>query len=264
MSSVVLSDWLIVIPARLKSQRLANKPLEDLCGKALIQRVYENLLPLTVDGAKIIVAVDSKEVEALCLHNGIPCMMTKESHPSGTDRCHEVSVRNPSRFVLNVQGDEPFINLHDLKALMSAMSKSNSPMGTMTIRAFGRDHFSNPNIVKIVRSRDGRALYFSRAPVPYDRDRMLGKNPSPFDENVFGFWQHLGVYAFTQEGLRDFCVLPKSELEDLEKLEQLRAIDAGWNILVSEAKHPSIGIDTPEDLAAATIRMQNKSSAKKA
>lgn len=245
MEPTRLAHWLLVIPARLKSERLPHKPLQDLGGCPLVQRVFENLKPLEREGARIIVAVDSPEVEAVCVSQHIPCVMTKVSHPSGTDRCLEVWEKFPAKYVMNVQGDEPFMNLEDLRGLARAMEESSAKMGTLGIRQKSTRDFLNPNIVKIVRDVNGKAVYFSRAPVPYDRDAMRHQS------GEVQFWQHIGAYAFTGEGLRQFCSLPPSPLESIEKLEQLRAVEAGWSILISEASHAGVGIDTPEDLIRA-------------
>ncbi len=245
-SKVIPVKWLIVIPARLKSERLPNKPLSMLGGKPLIVRVYENLASLKRQGAEIIVAVDHEQTANICTQFKIPTIMTLESHQSGTDRCAEVALKHAEfPFVLNVQGDEPFVNLDDLRHLMTTMEHSNHPMGTLGIACHDWDSFIDPNIVKIVVSEDRTAIYFSRAPVPYDREAFrLGTNKATFV-------QHLGVYAFRRETLQNFCTLPKSTLEQTEKLEQLRALSAGWKIAVSTAKFGSRGIDTPDDLAAA-------------
>jgi len=250
-----LSDWLIVIPARLRSERLPNKPLQSLGGRPLIEQVYLNLMPMAASGAKIIVAVDDPKVAAACGAAHVPHVMTQVSHQSGTDRCHEVSQMFEHKYLLNVQGDEPFMNIDDLKSLMLTLSGSSSPMATLAIKTRGTSQFLNPNIVKVVRGEHGRAIYFSRAPVPYDRD-VLKLKSSP--ESELEFWQHQGVYAFTRGGLEDFCKLPASRLEQIEKLEQLRAIEAGWSILIAEASHRSIGIDTPEDLVRAEALWQER------
>jgi 3-deoxy-manno-octulosonate cytidylyltransferase (CMP-KDO synthetase) len=237
------SKWLIVIPARLRSERLPQKPLVDLAGKPLIVRVYENLTPLAGHGARIVVAVDHNDTAKACERFKIPFVMTKDTHPSGTDRCEEVAQGNPDRpFVLNVQGDEPFVSLDDLGRLMISMENAPYPMGTLGLKRDDWESYIDPNIVKIATASDQTAIYFSRAPIPFDRESFR-KN-----EKKATFTQHLGVYAFRRDKLREFRGLAASPLEQIEKLEQLRAIAAGWKIFVAEAKSPSIGIDTPEDL----------------
>lgn len=241
----LLSNWLIIVPARLKSERLSGKPLQLLGGKPLIERVYDNLKPLLAEGAHIVVAVDSEEVREACAKRKIPWIMTNPDHPSGTDRCNEAAKQFHQKRIMNVQGDEPFVNLDDLRALARAAETPGCKMATLGFAAKRGESFDNPNCVKIVRAANGRAIYFSRASVPFDRDgQKHGGSKEPF-------WQHLGVYAFTRDSLAEFCAMPPSPLEKLEKLEQLRAVEAGWSIQVAEAKSSSIGIDTHEDLLRA-------------
>lgn len=229
--------WLIVIPARLNATRLPEKPLQDLGGKALIARVYERLAPLEQEGATIIVATDSIKVISYCQSQNIPATMTSQHHQSGTDRVHEVAINEDKPFILNVQGDEPFIDLADLRRLTEAMEASQQPMGTLVFRNKSLNDFNNPNVVKAVVDQQGKALYFSRAPIPYCRD-------DTFKE----FWHHQGVYGFSKEGLDKFCKLESHPLENTEKLEQLRALGHGMDIIVTEAMSPAFGIDTPQDL----------------
>lgn len=245
-----LSQWLIVIPARLKSERLPRKPLVDLVGKPLIVRVYENILPLRSHGATVIVAVDHQDTADVCKKFNVPYQMTKEAHQSGTDRCHEVAQAFPDfPFILNVQGDEPFIDTSDLERLCQSMTTNIFVMGTLGIANDDWQQYQDPNVVKIVMASDGSAIYFSRAPVPFDRDEVRAGG------RKISFMQHMGIYAFRREALTQFCQLPPSKLEQIEKLEQLRAISAGWKIGVTEAKIRSLGIDTPNDLAEAVRRL---------
>ncbi len=238
-----LNDWLIVIPARLASARLHQKPLQDLGGKPLIVRVYENIQSLKSFGADIVVGADHELTQKVCLQYGVPCIMTKSSHPSGTDRCAEVAASRPGkRYVLNVQGDEPFVEVNDLRDLMELMVSRNPKMATLGFTSSDWDAYHDPNAVKIALGQDKRAIYFSRAPIPFDRDaHQTGPRSTTFT-------QHVGVYAFSKESLVEFCRLEPSSLEIVEKLEQLRAISAGWNILVASARSKSRGIDTQEDL----------------
>lgn len=237
------NDWLIVIPARLGSTRLPEKPLTDLGGQPLIARVYERLAPLAEKGAKIIVGTDSAKVLAACQQAGVPCEMTAAHHTSGTDRVYEIATRVQRPFVLNVQGDEPFIDRTELEALGRTVASATEPvMGTLVTWNQSAKSFHDPNCVKVVRS-DTRAMYFSRAPVPFDRDGAFR-----------GFWQHLGVYAFAYPCLERFCQLPQAKLEQTESLEQLRALAADIPILVAESTNPGFGIDTPEDLEKARAR----------
>ncbi|MFW7380433.1 MAG: 3-deoxy-manno-octulosonate cytidylyltransferase [Oligoflexus sp.] len=236
-------DWLIVIPARLQSTRLPEKPLADLGGKTLIVRVFERLRPLLKDGAKIVVGTDSEKILKVCQDNGIDVLLTNPQHPSGTDRVYEVAAKEQRKYILNVQGDEPFINIADLKKLCLKLCQEKNPeMATLIYRNLEEKDFHNPNCVKVVR-QGGYAMYFSRASIPFPRDGVFS-----------GFWQHLGVYAFSFPTLKKFCGLPTSELEQIEKLEQLRALENGIRIVISEADQASLGIDTPEDLEEARAR----------
>ena len=240
------NEWLIVIPARLASERLPLKPLVDLAGKPLVVRVFENLAPLTQSGAKVVVAVDDHRTLDACNDFGIHAIMTAPSHQSGTDRCAEVARQFPERtFILNVQGDEPFVSCADLRNLMTLTTAHKPPMATLGYPSSNLKDYTNPNIVKIVVSDNNEALYFSRAPVPFNRDLMGSGNQD------IAHVQHLGIYAFSQESLANFCRLPPTNLEKVEKLEQLRAVAAGWKILIVQASAKSLGIDTPDDLIRA-------------
>ncbi len=239
-------QWLIVVPARLHSTRLPLKPLADLAGKPLVVRVYERLQPWVLKGAEVLVATDDQQVVEACARYSVPTAMTRREHQSGTDRCAEIALTRPQPFILNVQGDEPFLELSDLEALLVKMTQDKGQMGTLVHKNTRAQDFANPNCVKAVFDEAGRALYFSRSPIPY---------PRPPAEFSF-FWQHLGVYAFARDSLLQFCKFPQHPLEKTESLEQLRALGYGIPILISEAKHPSIGIDTPEDLEAARARFR--------
>ncbi len=234
--------WIIVIPARLASTRLPQKPLQDLCGAPLVVRVYQRLKPIIDMGALAIVATDSLQVKQACEPYNIPCELTKTDHKSGTDRVHEVSSRHSQPFILNVQGDEPFVDVETLQKLAESMAMPRQnpiEMGTVVYRNPHRNDFNNPNVVKAVISED-KAIYFSRAPIPFHRD-----------DTFTGFWQHQGIYGFRKACLEKFSQYPEHPLEKLEKLEQLRAIGHGIAILTVESKHAAIGIDTPFDLEEA-------------
>lgn len=238
-----LSNWVIVIPARLASERLPQKPLADLAGKPLIVRVYENLKPLRASGAEVIVAIDSHLTAKTCEQYGVPHRMTSTAHISGTDRCAEAAAAFSDRqFVLNVQGDEPFLDCDDLRRLMTTMAVEKTRMSTLGFLASDILEYGDPNIVKIAVNDRQEAIYFSRASIPFDRD--AARTGLKTRNHI----QHIGVYAFTQESLREFCSLAPSSLEQIEKLEQLRAINAGWKIRIVQANKKSIGIDTPKDL----------------
>ena len=242
MSKFDLSNWLFVIPARLDSQRLPRKPLQTLAGKPLIVRVWEKVKGLERFGGKVIVAIDSKEVADVLHTFAVPFVMTKPELASGTDRVYAASLPFRQSYVMNIQGDEPFIEEEDLKTLAVEFEQvaSTLKMGTLIFKSFDREKFSQRQVVKVVLNARNTALYFSRSEIPHPRD-------GGFDY----FWQHLGIYAFTKVALQEFVALPASRLEHTEKLEQLRAVEAGWGIFTSVAKTESWGIDTPEDLTLA-------------
>jgi len=248
-SSRELAGWLVVVPARLKSERLPEKPLQDLGGLPLVVRVVQNLGPLVALGAKVVVATDAEKIISVCQRHGIEAVMTDVAHQSGTDRCAEVATKFPELpFVLNVQGDEPFVAIADLQRLTAAMQKDQSiDIGTLVYENRDAKAAADPNVVKAVRRGDGLALYFSRAAIPFRRDAVP---PLPAV-----FWQHIGIYAFRRARLMDFVTLPPSPLEQSEKLEQLRALEQGWRLWLEPASHLSRGIDTPADLEAARARI---------
>jgi 3-deoxy-manno-octulosonate cytidylyltransferase (CMP-KDO synthetase) len=245
------ASWLVVVPARLGSERLPKKPLVDLGGLPLIVRVARNLAPLAAAGARVVVAADDESIVSACRAHGVEAVMTRADHPSGTDRCAEVAAREQEGrpYVLNVQGDEPTVDTVDLMSLMAKMESaaSGADMGTLVFAETDAKAALDPNAVKCVVSDAGFALYFSRAALPYDRARG---GPSA------KWWLHLGVYAFRRERLAAFVKLAPSTLETLEKLEQLRALENGWRILAHPARTRTRGIDTPEDLEAARARLK--------
>ncbi|MGE0173030.1 MAG: 3-deoxy-manno-octulosonate cytidylyltransferase [Oligoflexales bacterium] len=248
MNSDDWKNWLIVIPARLGSTRLANKPLVDLCGKPLIVRVYERIKTMESAGGKVIVATDHVMVEKACKDHRVPVAMTSPLHPSGSDRVKEVAEHFDRPFVLNVQGDEPFVSVADLDALRSGLELSKQPeMATLCHESEDPEDYSNPNVVKVVATQGREALYFSRAAIPHYRNASGSRK----------FLKHLGVYAFERSTLFKFCALPPGLLETKESLEQLRALENGIKILLVQASRPGIGIDTPEDLERARANFRS-------
>lgn len=247
-----LARWIIVVPARLKSERLQKKPLQDLGGKPLVVRVADNLRPLLAMGARLLIAVDAPEVMETLAKHGYTCVMTDPNLQSGTDRCAAaVSLSGQSaEYVLNVQGDEPFVDTDDLRDLCLAMeARPHLDLGTLVFQSSDSGLFHDPNAVKAIRSSEGLALYFSRSPIPYARSAPE-RNHQPQTH-----WHHLGVYAFRRERLHAFVNLPPSDLEQTEKLEQLRALEAGWQIYLQPARSFARGIDTLEDLEAARSKL---------
>jgi len=224
-----------VIPARLASTRLPRKMLREIAGKPLIGVVYEAVRssPLLAD---VIIATDSDEIMSLCREHGWNAQMTSPAHRSGTERVHEVSGREPADVYINVQGDEPLTCPEHIATLLQVMENPLAQVGTLMTPAADID-VPNPNAVKVVADLTGRALYFSRATIPFDRD---GTRPR--------YFKHLGLYAYRKPALDRFVTMSESTLEKSERLEQLRFLENGIPIYVGETPHDSVGVDTEEDL----------------
>ncbi len=238
-----------IIPARYGSTRFPGKVLAELQGKPIIRWVYERAKASTAD--YVFVATDDEKVLNAVESFGGMAVMTSPNHPSGTDRIHEaVSKKCPDAdIIINVQGDEPLIPVSVIDALISRMKADPSlEMSTVAVPARRSEIASNPNIVKAVIDRDGYALYFSRAPVPFLRD---GGADMPLH-------RHWGIYGYRRKTLEKFIALPESNLEKCEKLEQLRALENGIRIYVVVADCQSIGVDTPEDLETVRKFLETK------
>lgn len=224
-----------VIPARLASTRLPRKMLREIGGKPLIGVVYEAVRSSLLL-ADVVIATDSEEILQACRSHGWKAQMTSGSHRSGTERVQEVAGREAADVYVNVQGDEPMVRAEQIAALLKVMERSGTEVGTLKTPATHAD-ISNPNAVKVVTDLEGRALYFSRATIPFDRD---GARPA--------YFKHLGLYAYRKTALDRFVKLPESALEKSERLEQLRFLENGIPIFVGETEHDSVGVDTEEDL----------------
>jgi len=226
-----------VIPARLESTRLPGKPLRAICGRPMIAWVYENARQASCLD-HLLVATDSPEVEAYCREQGIPAMMTSREHRSGTDRLAEVMVKEAAAIYVNIQGDEPMITPGHLERLLRPFQETPTTQVSTLKVAIDAETALDRNVVKVVTDLAGRALYFSRAPIPFDRD---GSGQAQY-------FKHQGFYAYTAAALTAFHHLPPTPLEKLEKLEQLRFLENGIDIAVVETPHDTIGVDTEEDL----------------
>jgi 3-deoxy-manno-octulosonate cytidylyltransferase (CMP-KDO synthetase) len=224
-----------VIPARLASTRLPRKALREIAGIPLIGHVYRTVRssPLVQD---VIIATDSDEIVRVCRQNGWDARMTLASHRSGTERVHEISNSIEADVYINVQGDEPMTRSEHIAALLGLMENPAVEVGTLKTRAAAED-INNPAAVKVVTDSKGRALYFSRATIPYNRD---GSTPVCF--------KHLGLYVYRKPALDRFVQLPESSLERSERLEQLRFLENGISICVAETPYDTVGVDTEEDL----------------
>jgi 3-deoxy-manno-octulosonate cytidylyltransferase (CMP-KDO synthetase) len=224
-----------VIPARLASTRLPRKVLRPIAGKPMLAWVYEaaKACPQLHD---VLVATDSDEVAALCERSGWPFQLTSPDLPSGTDRLHAVSQLIHADIYVNIQGDEPLLKPQHLTALLSPFSRPHVEVSTLKVLCTP-ENIANPNAVKVVTAADGRALYFSRATIPYDRD-----NTAP------QYWKHIGLYAYRKAALERFPTLPASILEQTERLEQLRFLENGIALYVEPTDFDTIGVDTEDDL----------------
>jgi len=224
-----------VIPARLASTRLPRKMLRDIGGQPLVGRVYNAVRACSLL-ADVIIATDSDEIMDVCQKNGWKALMTSSSHRSGTERVHEISNSVAADVYLNVQGDEPLTHPEQISSLLDVMKNPDVQVGTLKTPAATVD-VGAPSAVKVVTDANGKALYFSRATIPFDRD---GTAPR--------YFKHLGFYAYRKSALDHFVKWPESSLERAERLEQLRFLENGVPIYVGETPHDSIGVDTEEDL----------------
>ncbi len=236
-----------VIPARYGSMRFPGKPLAVLCGKTVLQRVYEKAAGSAAD--VVMVATDDERIASAARGFGARVAMTSPDHPSGTDRIWEAVSGLDCDVVINVQGDEPFIPPEMIDRLISAMvSDPSVEMATVAVRETRANVESNPNLVKVVADNAGYAMYFSRSMLPYLRE-------GGEETEVLRHW---GVYAYRKGTLARIVSMPEGRLEKCEKLEQLRAMENGIRIKVLTTDFESIGIDTPEDLARAEKHMTEK------
>jgi 3-deoxy-manno-octulosonate cytidylyltransferase (CMP-KDO synthetase) len=224
-----------IIPARLASTRLPRKMLREIAGKPLVGWVYEAVRssPLLSD---VIIATDSEEIFKTCRERGWKSQMTSTAHYSGTERVHEVSNSIKADVYVNVQGDEPLVRPEQIATLLEVMKDPQVHVGTAKTPC-PLEEIHNANVVKVVTAPDGRALYFSRAAIPFDRD---GARPH--------YFKHLGLYAYRKPALDLFVSRPVSTLETSERLEQLRFLENGIAIYVGETNFDSVGVDTEDDL----------------
>jgi 3-deoxy-manno-octulosonate cytidylyltransferase (CMP-KDO synthetase) len=235
-----MGSFTVVIPARLASSRLERKALADLGGKPMVVRVAERSAQSAAN--RIIVATDAQDIESVCKAANLEVMMTREDHPSGTDRLAEVALQlglNDEAIVVNVQGDEPLIPVDLINQVANTLqSKPHCAMATAAVAIHDQSEIANPNAVKVVLSKNNEALYFSRSAIPFDRNHT-----SPI------YYRHLGIYAYRTGFLKAFSNLAISPLEQAESLEQLRALWHGYAIAVHiTPESPPPGVDTQADL----------------
>ncbi|KPZ56332.1 MULTISPECIES: 3-deoxy-manno-octulosonate cytidylyltransferase [unclassified Pseudoalteromonas] len=240
-------EFVVVIPARYASTRLPGKPLADICGKPMIQHVYEKAC---MSGAsKVVIATDHQKVFDAVKSFTNDVLMTREDHQSGTERLAEVVdllKLDAETVVVNVQGDEPLLASENVSQVATLLNNSSAPMATLSVAIEEQDEVFNPNAVKVVSDINKNALYFSRASIPFDRSAMLN-NDSVLD--ITPFQRHVGIYAYRAGFIKQYIELSVSPLEVLESLEQLRVLYHGYAIKIEQAKvTPHAGVDTPEDL----------------
>jgi 3-deoxy-D-manno-octulosonate 8-phosphate phosphatase (KDO 8-P phosphatase) len=232
-----MSSVAIVIPARHASTRLPGKPLLEIAGKTMIQHVFERASAVR-GSPRVVVAVDDPRVLKTVQNFGGEAIMTDPGHPSGTDRLVEVLQSVDAEIYVNLQGDEPLLRSRDVEILIQGMEENPSvDVGTLC-HAISPAEAENPNAVKVVQDADGNALIFSRARIPFDRD-ATGRAK---------YFKHVGIYAYRKEVLANYAGLPVPMLEDVEKLEQLRLLYAGYKIRVWKIEPTGPGVDTPECL----------------
>jgi 3-deoxy-manno-octulosonate cytidylyltransferase (CMP-KDO synthetase) len=232
-----------VIPARLGSTRMPRKVLRLIAGRPMLEWVWR---AASASGLMdpVVVATDADEVAEACRARAIPVVMTSPSCRSGSDRVREVAGQIDADIYVNIQGDEPTLTPDFFPPLLDLFRRPEVEVSTLAVRC-APEEFTNPNAVKVVTALDGRALYFSRATIPFDRD------PGRESPGFAGYRKHLGIYAYRKAALERFAALPPSPLEKLERLEQLRLLENGIAIYVADAPRDTIGVDTEEDLVRA-------------
>lgn len=236
-----------VIPARLGSTRLSRKVLRAIAGRPMVEWVWRAASESGLMDP-VLVATDSGEVEAACRERGIPVVMTSAECASGSDRVREVAGQVDADIYVNIQGDEPTLTGMFFPPLLALFERPEVQVATLAVRCPALE-IANPNAVKVVTAEDGRALYFSRAAIPFDRD----------GEGLAGYRKHLGIYAYRKAALERFATLPPGWLERVERLEQLRLLENGIDIYVAPAPSDTIGVDTAEDLARAEAVLLGRS-----
>jgi len=235
-----------IIPARYGSTRLDGKPLLDIAGKPMVQWVYERAKKAKLI-RDVLVATDDKRVMSAVERFGGKAVMTSSSHRSGTDRIAEAAGSLNADVIVNVQGDEPLIEPEMIdEAIKPLLAESSLLISTLKTKIANEEELKDPNVVKVVTDREGFALYFSRYPIPYERERSQKSEVRSQKKNIH--YKHIGLYIYRRDFLLQFAKMKPTPLEDAEKLEQLRVLENGYKIKVVETKYNSIGVDTKEDL----------------
>lgn len=233
-----------VIPARLSSTRMSRKVLRPIAGHPMVEWVWRAAATSGLMDP-VVVAADTDEVASVCRERGIPVVMTSPDCPSGSDRVREVAQQIDADIYVNIQGDEPTLTAEFFPPLLGLFARPEVEVTTLAV-CCPPEEFANPNAVKVVTARDGRALYFSRATIPFDRDGI----------GFTGYRKHLGIYAYRKAALERFAALPPGLLERVERLEQLRLLESGIALFVANAPRDTIGVDTEEDLVRAEAMLK--------
>ncbi len=243
-----MSDFLLAIPARFGSSRFRGKVLAKLGGKPVIEHVYRACLQTGL--GSVIIATESQDVVRACEAFGATAVLTSDKCQSGTDRIFEVSQNRPEKFIINIQGDEPFIQPSTILKIADLLRRDPScDIATAVVPTLDEEKINNPNCVKAVLTEGGKALYFSRSRVPFKREPTAKAQAVPY-------YHHCGIYGYKKQALEKFVSLPPSRLEKLEKLEQLRALENGLVIKAVEIEPAGPAIDTEDDLKRAEIYLQ--------
>jgi 3-deoxy-manno-octulosonate cytidylyltransferase (CMP-KDO synthetase) len=242
-------SFIVAIPARVASTRLPGKPLASIAGEPMIVHVARRAL--AAGASDVVVATDDQRIATALEGSGVRVAMTRADHASGSDRLAECAAAcgwSDDAIVVNLQGDEPLAPASGIRGVAAALAESDAPMATLATPVRTIEELFDPNCVKIVADAKGHALYFSRAPVPWPRDAFAnGRDALP---SGMPFLRHIGIYAYRAGFLRQFASLSRTRLEQIESLEQLRALEHGYRIAVREAPEPfPPGVDTAEDLA---------------
>jgi len=245
------AEFAAIIPARYESSRLPGKVLADIAGKAMIHHVVDR-----VEAAQlfdiVLVATDDQRVIDYCADHGIKCTMTSSSHHSGTDRIAEAAQSLPHKYIVNVQGDEPFISVVALKAICDQLSHPTVHICTLSTEITETEYLLDYNVVKLIYAADGRVLYFSRQAIPAQRDVKYSDWLSHAK-----YYRHLGIYGFEKQTLLEVVRLPQSTLEKTESLEQLRWLENGYQLYATNVADNGLAVDTEADLALARSIMKN-------
>jgi 3-deoxy-manno-octulosonate cytidylyltransferase (CMP-KDO synthetase) len=248
-----MPQFIGIIPARYASTRFPGKPLIDIKGKSMIQRVYEQVLKAGLN--KVYVATDSEQIYHHVNSFGGNCLMTAETHQSGTDRCNECAIQLNllnDDVVINIQGDEPFIQAEQITSLSACFDDVNTHIATLIKQITNKDDLESNSIPKVVLNKNNDAILFSRSVIPYPAKKSIEALI-----NAGIYFKHIGIYAYRVETLKEIALLPASKLELTESLEQLRWIENGYKIKTAITTVETIAIDTPEDLSRAIQYLEN-------